>query len=674
MNFTSSKTKEPSKKSAEITGKKKTAPQTDPSRFAILAVKFLGKTLMSCDALLVRIADGRAEMLQWESFPGETGIEDARPWIEKHLASQTVVMLAGSDVICRTLKMPPASPDQLEMALRLQVENILLGGSARWRTNAALLPTNDPDRDRIGLVVDWPTSSDGPLLPSSFSHQSEILYAPPIAALVALVTGAIMQGNRESLAVHLERATGAISIAYSDGIHSAFRTLREDGSDESEWRASVIRSTSETLMLADIPKQSIQSALDALHAVLIGQTDGLLAPLSGSFSSFQTLAGSSPTDEHWWQQNGILLGTAIALSGPLARIASLKAKVAKENEQILARIISAASKPKIAIRIGIAALLLIAIAPPALSGSRLLYLQWVLPNSEAYERTLILWDKQNGMYRDYEKNAWPMGKLLADLASCTPEGIELESIGLNQGAPITVQGNAKPQGGNTAAEAILLMERQLRESRVFDRIEKNWDPPNANGVLKFTISASVAKPLFIPKYPDAQDFALRTLRDRRYGPAPTTIGSTASLGSDEQSPPDEVSASHTQISKSSATETAPMDSEQGTESSDQLANQTSYSNSTSGNASDSRSLQRRSSSAGTAAPDAARRGRGGTGDDAMAIPSPLSSEQISSMTQTEAREALARVSKARGISGIDPAVEARLREEFYLLLDQAKKK
>ena len=44
------------------------------------------------------------------------------------------------------------------------------------------------------------------------------------------------------------------------------------------------------------------------------------------------------------------------------------------------------------------------------------------------------------------------------------------------------------------------------------------------------------------------------------------------------------------------------------------------------------------------------------------------------MTQAEARETLGRVSKARGSPGIDPAVEARLREEFYLLLEQAKKK
>ena len=44
------------------------------------------------------------------------------------------------------------------------------------------------------------------------------------------------------------------------------------------------------------------------------------------------------------------------------------------------------------------------------------------------------------------------------------------------------------------------------------------------------------------------------------------------------------------------------------------------------------------------------------------------------MTQAEAREALGRVSKARGTSGLDPVIEARLHDEFYRLLEQAKKK
>ena len=676
--------------------KKKVAKlPSDPSRLAILSVHYSAKALVGCDAVLARLAEGRTELLDSETFTGPSSLEDARSWLEQHLAARTVVMLAGSDVICRTMTLPPASPDQLEMALRLQVENLLLGGAARWRTNASLLPTNDPDRQRIGLMVEWTMSSAGPSLPASFADQTEIVYAPPIAALVALVTGAIAQGSHESLAVYLERAVGAISIAYSDGLHSAFRTLREDGSDPDEWRASIIRGAGETLLLADVPETSIQLILNALRAVLNEQSDGLIAPLSGGIQSFQTLAQSSKADQSWWQRNGILLGTAIALGGPLARIASLKAKAIVANEGILARIISAASTPKTATRIAVAAILILALAPPVLSGGRLAYLQWRLPDAAAYERTLIRSDQQTAMYREYENHAWPMGKLLGDLASATPEGIELESISISQGSPIVLQGSAKPQGSNSAAEAILLMERQLRESRVFDRIEKNWDAPNANGVIKFTINTTVANPSLVPNYPESQDFARRTLRDRRYGPAETDAGSTASpmnrgtptastSATDatgepvvEPTTPSSTStpSSTTTPSRTSARTKVMTTPNPTGPTTPATENQPSAGQSDLATGDDSRALKRRGTPAGgSAAPDTARRGRGTATSDATVLPPPLTNEQIAAMTQAEAREALGRVSRARGTPGIDDASEARLRAEFYLLLEQAKKK
>ena len=107
--------------------KKKVAKlPSDPSRLAILSVHYSAKALVGCDAVLARLAEGRTELLDSETFTGPSSLEDARSWLEQHLAARTVVMLAGSDVICRTMTLPPASPDQLEMALRLQVENLLL--------------------------------------------------------------------------------------------------------------------------------------------------------------------------------------------------------------------------------------------------------------------------------------------------------------------------------------------------------------------------------------------------------------------------------------------------------------------------------------------------------------------------------------------------------------------
>ena len=681
--------------------KKSASLATDPSRVAIVLPHFASGKPVGCDALLVRMNASQVEILDSQSFSGAAALDSAHSWAGKTLAARSMIMLSGSDVICRSMTLPPASPDQLEMALRLQVENLLLGGAARSRTNAALLPTSDPDRERIALMVEWTTLSDGPALPHSFGDRRKYLYAPPIAALCALVTGALESGEQESLAVYLERSAGAISIAYSNGIHTALRTVIEGGEDDSEWRASIMRSIGETLLLADIPQERIDSAMIALTVALDERLDGLIAPLDGNFNSFQRLVASSSSETSWWSSFGIMLGAALALNGPLARNVSLKIKDEATKSGIFAELLRQASRSKVAVRLAIATVLTVAVLPPGLSGLRLLYLQWQLPDSRAFERTLNRLDKNNAMYSQYERHAWPMTKLLGDLACATPEGIELESISISFGSPITVQGSAKPQGSNTAAEAILLMERQLRESRVFAQIEKDWDAPNANGVIKFRMSAVVANPSLVPNYPEAQDFARRTLRDRRYGVAETesapasnsggrgaslpsaTEGTSAQIAQPHESqvvtgqpdgvvpaPPQSGVAPTRGAASASAQGAAPA-SAQGA-ASDQTAAQTAVADGSPRNT-DSRSLNRRGATAGSSSSDATQRGRG-TGTEGIAIPPPLTTEQISAMTSTEAREALGAISRARSTPDLDEATSARLRTEFYQLIEQTKKK
>ncbi|MSQ90086.1 MAG: hypothetical protein EXS01_01655 [Phycisphaerales bacterium] len=646
----------------------------DPDRVAILSLRQRQGEVAGCDALLARVRNGRVELLDSKEIIGSTALVDARLWIEQNLAARTIVMLAGSDVVCRTMKMPSASADQLEMALRLQVENLLVGGAARWRTNAVLLPTSDPERERAALMVEWPLASAGPAIPSSLVDQLDISFAPPIAALVALVTGSISDGGPESLAVHLERSTGAISIAYSDGIHGAFRTVREDGTDEAEWKAAILRSTIETLLLANVPEHALNAAVGSLEAALHGQSDGLLAPLSSGVSAFEMLADKLPTDAIWWTRYGLLLGTAIALSGPLARISTLKARARVADENLRARMVRAASTPRIATRLAVAALLVAAIVPPAFSGSRLLYLNWMLPDSDAYERALTRSDQQTAMYREIEKYAWPTSKLLADLSSTTPEGIELESIALNQGSALDLHGNAKPQGSSSAADAILLMERQLVESRIFSRIEKHWDAPNQNGVISFDMKATVTNPTLIPNFPEAQDFARRTLRDRRYGVAESTTRqpSIAAGSESTQTAAGEISESQaSSVARSAASGATPAGP--AITSSSDAASGPDRESIAQGGPEDSKSSKRRGTGSGTVAPGATRRGSGGSESATPIIPDPLTNEQIAAMSQTEAREALGKVSIARGIPGIDEASEARLKAEFYRLLEQARK-
>jgi hypothetical protein len=58
---------------------------------------------------------------------------------------------------------------------------------------------------------------------------------------------------------------------------------------------------------------------------------------------------------------------------------------------------------------------------------------------------------------------------------------------------------------------------------------------------------------------------------------------------------------------------------------------------------------------------------------AQPIPTPLGPEQIDGMTPEEARAALMLVSRARSRSDLPDEVQARLKDEFNLLLERVKK-
>ena len=60
---------------------------------------------------------------------------------------------------------------------------------------------------------------------------------------------------------------------------------------------------------------------------------------------------------------------------------------------------------------------------------------------------------------------------------------------------VTVRGSARPQDGLSGTEVILKMERQMRDSRIFDKVQKKWDAPDSKGSVPFTLSAAVTRAL-----------------------------------------------------------------------------------------------------------------------------------------------------------------------------------
>ena len=160
-------------------------------------------------------------------------------------------------------------------------------------------------------------------------------------------------------------------------------------------------------------------------------------------------------------------------------------------------------------------------------------LNWKIGDTETKERALRTYEKQLDLYSDLVQRALPMGKLLGDISNMTPQGIEWENISLSQDRNFSMRGLAKAQDDLSGTEVILALETQMRESKIFDKVTKRWDPPDSKGMLKFTLAATVTRPTLRPNFKEEQDFARKTLAQRRYPPTPAKNDSALPANAEE---------------------------------------------------------------------------------------------------------------------------------------------
>jgi hypothetical protein len=133
---------------------------------------------------------------------------------------------------------------------------------------------------------------------------------------------------------------------------------------------------------------------------------------------------------------------------------------------------------------------------------------------------------QAAIYQELQnQHVWPMTKLLGDIVSNAPEGIELEVIKVDGGQTFAVSGTSRSNDGKSPAEVVALMQEHLRSSNQFQDVVLNWGQGNNMGVYKFDLSAKVAKPYKIVSYDSDRDFKLWTLQMRQAGDPRTSAGS-----------------------------------------------------------------------------------------------------------------------------------------------------
>ncbi|MCH8315868.1 MAG: hypothetical protein IIA64_07830 [Planctomycetes bacterium] len=606
---------------------------------------------------------GVPRITAWEEFDASQAgrIPD---WLAKHDVQRVVGVLPASAVVCRTCSLPHTDAIQLQQALQLQAEAHLLGTAPPHRQATAVLDNAPGETSRTGIMLSWPQAAPFELPETGL----ETTYASDIAALAALLDGS----RPDEPLLWLDRSDGSVALAitYAGGV--AFRAARELADTEQGWNERVGSVLAETALDAGHTAPFTESLVESLTEHLAGfdpNTAVLIAPHNILQSAQQRVHGA-PNEEDWWRTYGITVGALLAGTDQLAPLTQLRRDAPVETPSAAQRLLTAMSNKRIATRIVIACLIILALWPLAAARLRLLALQVRFSDIKEYVDAAQKNETQLEMYRALRQHAWPMTKLLSDIACNTPRGIDLQLIDLkHEGDMFSVSGTTKAYEGRSPQEVVAQMQQNLRAGGIFTEIYYSWGDRNNFGAYEFTLSGKVAQPYRTHEYPVSLDFGKWTLRDRLYnGNTPPAQAQSTT----DTSAPAEAAAGEALAAKDDPEIKPTLKLEDGNEKPDELA---SAANGRRPSSARPRPVPRPGSSR-SFVPGSAPLSRGndrspGGGVPASQnIPEPLSEAQINAMTLPEVTESIGLIARALERSHPDDATKVRLKNEWNLLWDR----
>jgi hypothetical protein len=648
--------------------KRRVRVQPDPDRIVIVP--------HGGEPLLFAHLDGRLVL----EGPWARGPEGSRP------PAASLVMLPTGRLLCRSIDLPDAEASQLEIALRLQVDAQQLGSVPAWRTSSIVLPRQPGSEARSGFVIEWPATDAAPSAPRDLPPDGEPMFAGDVACLTAL-----LHAGAAGPLVCVTPDRSMLAFALRVNGNNIIRSARLDAG---AWPSAAETTVLESALRSGADAATLQSLLGALREALHAADEGGFGCTASDRQALGMLLDSRQ-DAEWWRTNGLLVGAAHAWFGPMRALVSLRERPAGERPTRVGDFLNRIGEPQLALRLAVACLIAMAVVPPFVSGARLLLLQWKVGDLAARERAIQSHRERIAMYGEMQRRIWPMGKLIGDLACVTPEGVDWEDVKLSQDRNVIIRGSAHPQDGLNGTEVILKMERQMRDSRIFDRVQKKWDAPDGKGAVAFTMSAVVARPTLRPNYSTDQDFGKKTLAERRYGPeksdeetpvaeaAPPTAASLPqepSLGDEtapkavatdaaHTTPPAEPATGNTTAKSASKVMSSLKGGSRSTGAGKSTGDASADASAASDGATGGRGSRRSASGGGSGAGLAKRSERTpGAADSTVPIPEPLTDEQIAAMTKSQALEAVSKVSQARNSGAVDDDTKKRLKSEFDKLM------
>jgi hypothetical protein len=665
--------------------------------------------------LIARRTPSGIEALDTKAFAaGDAG---AAQWAADNLAARVVMLLPPGSVIVRAVQMPHAPEDKLASALDLNATTFVLGRTPAHRVATAILPgEHGPDRLRTGLVAEWPEDHAPPALPGGTSEIEGLTFAPEVAGLAALTVAA------DEPLVAVERTDGAVAVAAPTTKGVLVRIVRAAVDEHGVDAGEIARAMGEACVHAGVPTAEINAVVgrtrDAARAASIGGFGCGASAITGLERAVRVAEMGDPAE--WWRTHGVLAGTALAALGPCMELTRLSSQDPGARPDRVAAVVNRLAEPRVRNALLATAAALIVIGPPLFQGIRLQILRWKLPDVEAYEKAERTDEQRRAMYRILSRNAASMTKTLSDVAANTPQGIELDFVGIAptaRGQALTLRGRAAAVGQKSGTDALLQMEDLLRSSGMFEGITRSSEPPNAAGSQDFSIAAVATRPTEIARYPKERDPAVTSWRVVRYGPPPadtdwaaeglpepaaggapasgdgavatgarTPVLAHAGTASDTEAPATTVGAGPATVTgtrgSGRAGAAAPTDAAgtahpapTGTPA---HAGAPAPSNGAAGAVAGASAEGARTTrpAAGTASSGGlARRGAalGGSSNEPEPPPPPITEAEVNALTKAEAHERLTLVAKARNRADLDDEVKVRLRKEFDMLLERCKR-
>ena len=576
---------------------------------------------------------------------GESGLLEL---LRAKSPAQLFSILPGSDTVCRTTTLPDVEEDQINEALRLQAEAKLLGGTPPHRRALAPLEAAIGETNRVGLIVSWPEASSTPI-PTCLDDASFIPDAVSIAAL--------LNGFRptEPL-IFADSTNGTVTIALSHANGAALRATKETLASKDSFHEGILRTASETALLHN---HSI-SFTDAMHTQLqaalveVPENDNLLfLPKEIITGATKRVQNCKHDDASWWSEWGIAVGGLLAATGSLQSLTTMQQRAIELHPSPLEKLSHKLENRAFASRLIAVAVLVLFLGPALISGIRLGVLSVLNPQIEERYNETVLERKQHIVYRELANSVWPMSKLISDVTNNVPIGIDIESLQIDIGEPVSIRGRAIPADGKSAAELVALLQEKLQATGMYKDIAFSYNPAGTYGDREFDLWATVSNSLRRPKYIPEKDFGRWTFAMRQAGTAIDALEDYVEVDNLTSVDQSDSSSQHA----SANADNIPEDNEPVAYVGDHADRERNTRTRPTGRDSGAKSHSDARDSGGAKS----------------RVPDPLSPELIKTMSRDETNIALKDVTEGlKRIGRTDPDTKKRLRAEMRLLLDRLK--